>query len=112
MKAKKEFTRGQKLQILKDAKEFYIKEVADVFGGMCGAIDLTLTSYFVKSKEHPSDYGSDGCTYAYLKQIFPEFRPSTFGSSEGDEDYYWWSIYDKESRIKAFDKLIEIYSKI
>lgn len=24
-------------------------------------------------------------------------------------DIYWWERYDKESRIKAFDKLIGIY---
>lgn len=31
---------------------------------------------------------------------------------EGDlplRDIYWWERYDKESRIKAFDKLIGIY---
>lgn len=47
-------------------------------------------------------------TEAIQKRI-PEFNPkfceATYNSSA------WWPWVDRESRIKAFDKLIEIYSK-
>ena len=49
--------------------------------------------------------------YPLIRQRIPEFIPETFGISQGDIPFYWWPTSDRESRIKAFDKLIEIYSK-
>lgn len=48
-----------------------------------------------------------------IAQRIPEFKPSTFGIPDETQTYsgVWWDISDRESRIKAFDKLIEIYSK-
>ena len=46
--------------------------------------------------------------YNKIKNIIPEFIPETFGLNvEGS--MFWWNIEDIDSRIKAFDKLIEIY---
>lgn len=50
------------------------------------------------------------CYDDIVKRI-PEFKPSTFGSDRENAKGAWWSTIDRESRIKAFDKLIEIYSK-
>lgn len=46
--------------------------------------------------------------YTEIKNIIPEFTPETFGLNV---EYHglWWKIKDNDSRIKAFDKLIEIY---
>ena len=46
-----------------------------------------------------------------IREIIPEFKPETFNVPPANIDGLWWSIYDRESRIEAFDKLIEIYSK-
>lgn len=45
-----------------------------------------------------------------ISDIIPEFKPETFNADK-PYHYPWWSTSDRESRIKAFDKLIEIYSK-
>lgn len=48
-----------------------------------------------------------------IRKIIPEFKPTTFTKGFNPNNYFnaWWSITDRKSRIKAFDKLIEIYSK-
>lgn len=48
--------------------------------------------------------------YSYIHKIIPEYTPKTFGS-KARTGALWWPHTDRESRIKAFDKLIEIYSK-
>ena len=49
--------------------------------------------------------------YDDIVKVIPEYKPSTFGSDREDAKGAWWLSTDKESRIKAFDKLIEIYSE-
>lgn len=49
--------------------------------------------------------------YRLIRQRIPEFTPETFGVCSDDINIHWWDPRDRESRIKAFDKLIEIYSK-
>lgn len=56
------------------------------------------------------DYNKYGC-YENIREIIPEFTPETFNVGQADVDTSWWVPIDRESRIKAFDKLIEIYSK-
>ena len=48
-----------------------------------------------------------------IRQIIPEFKPITFINNFNPTKYFsvWWPSTDRESRLKAFDKLIEIYSK-
>ena len=46
--------------------------------------------------------------YSKIKDIIPEFIPETFGVNI-EYDFYWWNVEDVDSRINAFDKLIEIY---
>ena len=46
--------------------------------------------------------------YTEIKNIIPEFAPETFGSTVNHNNF-WWNVDDIDSRIKAFDKLIEIY---
>lgn len=46
--------------------------------------------------------------YDEIKNIIPEFIPETFGLTINNNNH-WWNINDINSRIKAFDKLIEIY---
>lgn len=43
-----------------------------------------------------------------VRKLIPEFNPEFLG---GEDSLFWWDPIDKKSRIKAFDKLIKIYSK-
>ena len=48
----------------------------------------------------------------FIEERIPEYNRTFLGA---DPDLsgasIWWPSNDRESRIKAFDKLIEIYSK-
>lgn len=44
-----------------------------------------------------------------IQERIPEFNPTFCEATFKGEA--WWPYVDRESRIKAFDKLIEIYSK-
>ena len=46
--------------------------------------------------------------YSDIKNIIPEFVPETFNINV-EYHHLWWDADDIDSRIKAFDKLIEIY---
>lgn len=46
--------------------------------------------------------------YSEIKYIIPEFIPETFGLNV-EYNHLWWDTEDINSRINAFDKLIEIY---
>lgn len=46
--------------------------------------------------------------YSEIKHIIPEFIPETFGLNV-EYNHLWWNSEDIDSRINAFDKLIEIY---
>lgn len=49
--------------------------------------------------------------YAKIRERIPEFKPETFNVDPELLNDFWWRLSDRDSRIKAFDKLIEIYSK-
>lgn len=87
--------RKQTLEIIKQAKQVYLdgKECC-----MCFSFMRVEDSFL--------------CYKDIVKRI-PEFTPDFFGANK---IYliaicYWWPIEDRQSRIKAFNKLIEIYSK-
>lgn len=48
--------------------------------------------------------------YNDIVKVIPEYKPSTFGLVREETKGSWWPATDAKSRIKAFDKLIEIYS--
>jgi hypothetical protein len=49
-------------------------------------------------------------SYEKILERIPEFKPETFNVDPELLDDFWWRLSDRDSRIKAFDKLIEIYS--
>lgn len=85
--------RKQTLEIIKKAKLLYLKRKEPF---MCLCFISAESSFF--------------CYEDIVKEI-PEFKPSTFGFNVDNIEGGWWPLKDRESRIKAFDKLIEIYSK-
>lgn len=87
--------RKQTLEIIKNAKQAYLDGKEHC---MCFCFMRVEHSFL--------------CPDMIAERI-PEFKPSTFGIPDETQTYsgVWWCIPDRESRIKAFDKLIEIYSK-
>lgn len=89
--------RRRRKAILKD-----IKEATYIY--LCGQTPFMLHCFM------KVDYDKYGC-YEKIREIIPEFIPETFNVRPAKGCYGWWLPSDRESRIKAFDKLIEIYSK-
>lgn len=87
----KEYRRRRILRDIKKAKEFYKMRTTDY---MCSSFILVSEKYFRK----------------HINSIIPEFNRD-FLNAKHKECAAWWDRADRESRIKAFDKLIEVYSK-
>lgn len=85
--------RKKTLEIIKKAKQAYLDHKSPF---MCHCFAMVKYSSF---------------RYDDIVREIPEFKPSTFGLHVRDIKGGWWVMPDRESRIKAFDKLIEIYSK-
>lgn len=85
--------RKQILKIIKKAKQAYL-DGKSLF--MCDCFAMVKYSSF---------------RYDDIVREIPEFKPSTFGVDVYSIRGGWWPIGDRVSRIKAFDELIEIYSK-
>lgn len=49
--------------------------------------------------------------YEQIRRRIPEFKPETFNAYPENVYTNWWHPKSIEPRIKAFNKLIEIYSK-
>ena len=101
------------LELLQEAKKLYLNNQGKV--GMCWCLKVVANEG--KSREEQRDRGH--IPYASIKAQIPEFNPFYLKSykaeffainrhlQEGLE--FWWEVTDVESRIKAFDTLIEIY---
>lgn len=104
------------LELLNRSKALYLENQGKV--GMCWCIKVVANEN--KSREEQCDKGH--IPYASIKAQIPEFNPFYLKSykvqyfainqqlSVGLE--FWWDIKDSESRINAFDTLIELYEDI
>lgn len=96
-------------QILKVLK--YAKECVEEgkHAGLCS--NLAIAFGVILNIEIPKDRGG-----AEVADYIPEFKPETFEGVDINPSIFlyqrfWWPITDKESRILAMDKLIEIYKQ-
>lgn len=89
----KEYHRRRILKDIKKAKTVYEMGMTDF---MCHAFMYVRTKYCNKP----------------IYKFIPEFNKD-FLNAQYKQEYksVWWDSSDRESRIKAFDKLIEVYSK-
>lgn len=90
----------QILKIIKKAKQVYLDGKSPF---MCVCFQMVYPYFYYNNFPF-------FCYNDIVREI-PEFKPSTFGLHVDNINRYWWPISDRASRIKAFDKLIEIYSK-
>lgn len=89
------------LKCIKNAKKLFIKERTEPRGVLYG-ICKYLGIYLFKGRSF---------NYDAIKDIIPIFTPQFFNSDKNPYTY-WWDIYDVQSRINAFDKLINHYKKL
>lgn len=103
---KKKYHNHLILKWIENAKEYYLK--FEYCPGMCLALFNTIPKYFREDWNKIKSYNCEK-----IKHFIPEYHPEFFITKgikcNGYEEGYWWKLNDKESRIKAFDKLIEIY---
>lgn len=85
------------LKIIKDAKQILLEGRKDF---MC----LCFAGAYPKFWDGAGDLGMK------IQKLIPEFNRETLGATIPEYVSVWWCKKDRESRLKAFDKLIEIYS--
>lgn len=111
---RKRLTRREKLEILKLAKDEYIDH--GFMLGMCRFIDKAVVKYMwikrnLTEKELIQQYGFTKWSYKFIYDTFPEFNPQFLNSQRKTnwEQKFWWNLSDRDSRINAFDILINCY---
>lgn len=75
--------------------------------GLCFAISETLIDKGLVTERVRHTYRCET-----VQEFIPEFVPSFFGVNvTGDyRGLFWWDKSDKEARLAALNKLIELYS--
>lgn len=91
----------KKIDLLIKAKVLYEHLIPDPIG-MCHCFNEVLRD------QDNSLYSTRYVSYRTLFRNFPEFNPTYFKSTNSICGF-WWDIEDTESRLKAFDTLIELY---
>ena len=104
------------LELLVKAKKLYLENQGKA--GMCWCIKVVANEG--KNREEQSNKGQ--VPYASIKAQIPEFNPFYLKSYKAEFFAinqhlavgleFWWEVDDVESRIKAFDTLIELYEDI
>ena len=104
------------LELLVKAKKLYLENQGKA--GMCWCIKVIANEG--KSREEQSNKGQ--VPYASIKAQIPEFNPFYLKSYKAEFFAinqhlavgleFWREITDVESRIRAFDTLIELYEDI
>lgn len=84
------------VDVLKESKEFLLK--SNKYIGMCECIKWVCKLNLIK-------YTSLRC----IRQNIPEFNSIYLTGRDVSIFYFWWPLCDQQSRIKAFDKLIDLY---
>ena len=92
----KKLSNKEIVKILERAKNLYINFCHTSKNGMCHYI---MIAYYELYGKHIMVYQTS--------MIIPKFKPIF---CKGDKAMYWWDLNDTESRINAFNKLIEYYS--
>ena len=90
--------RKRRKRILKDIKEAKKVYIDNKERYMCSCFKR------VNKDKYPCVIG--------IQKYIPEFNRRYMNAERWASDYsMWWLTSDRESRFKAFDKLIELYSK-
>lgn len=94
------------LDVIKKAKINYYKYKGT---GMCTHLyDAIESCKYLNINEYKDKCVNDD--FNIIKFFIPEFNRKFFNINK-DNICYWWPRYDTESRLKAFDKLINLYEE-
>lgn len=95
---RKEFKRLKLcLKVIIDAKKYYVKEGFN--DGMCNAFVMTLYTMHINYMPYRQWLGIN----------IPEFNSKYLTGLDISHNSYWWAVKDIDSRIEAFNKLIDLY---
>lgn len=92
------------LELIILAKLFYLESERYPIRGMCRSFYLAMVVKGYILEYHDIEYKD-------IRRIIPEFNLEFLEAKKYDIDWYWWHINDTESRIRAFDKLINLYKQ-
>ncbi len=87
------------VKVLKEAKDLYLIGRRHNYG-MCFYLEKVLKKYGYRPF----------LEYCDISDYIPKYNRK-FCNANYRKDSYWWDLYDVESRVKAFDKLINYYSQ-
>jgi len=96
-----EFTRKQRQRIYEQALTIYKNFKQPIKAGICLAL-----SQSIETTQHIAEYKCENdLAYYHMENEFPELyaqKPKHY------IDVYWWDVSDRKSRIKAFQKAINL----
>lgn len=87
------------LEVIENAKDYYTTKGFNK--GMCNAFYMVLYDIHIHINYMP--YGQ------WLGINIPEFNPKYLTGLGASYNEYWWNVNDIDSRIEAFNKLINLY---
>lgn len=92
------------VEVLEESKD---RIMSRGYHGLCFAISETLVDKGLVTERVRHTYRCET-----VQEFIPEFTPSFFGVNiTGDyRGLFWWDKSDKEARLAALNKLIELYS--
>lgn len=94
-------TDSEILKVLLIAKHNYkITKSCGLCYHLCTGINIILNN---------THFNNGGARY--IRNFIPEFNVKYLNAENKVDHEYWWSYYDYNSRIKAFNKLIRTYRK-
>lgn len=84
------------VEVLQKAKDIFLHRIQlYMYTGMCVCIKKAIDRNIDVSNE-------------LVNKNIPEFNPKFLEGTTPDKPF-WWPVSEHEARIKAFDKLIELY---
>ena len=99
MKKLSEYTKQERYDLYVAAKEYFVKHTDENIGvdiGMCDAMDEIIGINY-----HEND------SLFTIQDELPEMIKIKPGK-EYHDSFYWWSLGDREIRVKMFDRIIEM----
>lgn len=87
------------LTVIIDAKNYYVR---NTYLGMCNAFSVILFHNYFECIERIG-YKN------WIHRNIPEFKAKYLTGIEMSHGVFWWNVDDIDNRIKAFDKLIDLY---
>ena len=85
------------LKVIERAKSYYILKGYD--DGMCNAFGMALYKMNIYHRSYTE----------WINHNIPEFNAKYLTGTNASHFTYWWDLKDIDSRVEAFNKLIDLY---